>query len=82
MTTTSFVRPSTRPDEIHALLTGVERYNPQKAGQLEDYLLRQCANPDHTTNHDLMANLALLKMYQFNPDLVDLDVIRRILAKA
>ncbi|KAJ1818166.1 hypothetical protein LPJ56_001877 [Coemansia sp. RSA 2599] len=78
----SFVRPTTRPDEIHSLLTGVERYNPQKTGLLEDYLARQCANPDSTNNHDLMANLALLKMYQFNPDMVDLDVIRRILAKA
>ncbi|KAI9500802.1 hypothetical protein GGI25_005713 [Coemansia spiralis] len=78
----SFTRPSTRPDDIHTLLTGVERYNPQKASVLEDYLARQCANPDPSTNHDLMANLALLKMYQFNPDLVDLDVIRRILAKA
>ncbi|KAJ2720231.1 hypothetical protein GGI07_004752 [Coemansia sp. Benny D115] len=78
----SFVRPSTRPDEIHSLLTGVERYNPQKIGMLEDYLARQCANTDSTNNHDLMANLALLKMYQFNPDLVDLDVTRRILAKA
>ncbi|KAJ1722266.1 hypothetical protein LPJ53_003308 [Coemansia erecta] len=78
----SFVRPTTRPDEIHSLLTGVERYNPLKASLLEDYLARQCANPDPTNNHDLMANLALLKMYQFNPDLLDLDVVRRILAKA
>ncbi|KAJ1800020.1 hypothetical protein LPJ59_001410 [Coemansia sp. RSA 2399] len=82
MASTSFDRPSTRPDEIHSLLTGVERYNPQKAGVLEDYLVRQCANPDPVSNHDLMANLALLKMYQFNPDLVDLDIIRRVLAKA
>ncbi|KAI8320511.1 ARM repeat-containing protein [Martensiomyces pterosporus] len=81
-TATSFIRPATRPDEIHSLLTGVERYNPQKTAILEDYLARQCANPDPTNNHDLMANLALLKMYQFNPDMVDLDVIRRILAKA
>ncbi|KAJ2409141.1 hypothetical protein GGF41_006610 [Coemansia sp. RSA 2531] len=29
-----------------------------------------------------MANLALLKLYQFNPEMLDLDVIRRILAKA
>ncbi|ORX65085.1 ARM repeat-containing protein [Linderina pennispora] len=78
----SFVRPSTRPDEIHSLLTGVERYNPQKTTILEDYLARQCANADPLTNHDLMANLSLLKMYQFNPDMVDVDVVRRILAKA
>ncbi|KAJ1728363.1 hypothetical protein GGI11_001342 [Coemansia sp. RSA 2049] len=82
MATTSFDRPSTRPDEIHTLLTGVERYNPQKAGVLEDYLERQCANSDPLSNHDLMANLALLKMYQFNPDLVNLDAIRCILVKA
>ncbi|KAJ2694852.1 hypothetical protein H4R19_005884 [Coemansia spiralis] len=29
-----------------------------------------------------MANLALLKMYQFNPTMLDLDVVRRVLAKA
>ncbi|KAJ2497407.1 hypothetical protein GGH96_005121 [Coemansia sp. RSA 1972] len=78
----SFVRPTTRPEEIQQLLTGVERYNPQKIGLLEDYVSHQCANPDPTTNHDLMANLALLKMYQFNPTMLDLDVVRRILAKA
>ncbi|KAJ1734906.1 hypothetical protein LPJ61_000837 [Coemansia biformis] len=80
--TTSFARPSTRPDEIHSLLTGVERYNPQKIGLLEAYLAHQCANPDPATNHDLMANLALLKMYQFNPAMLDLDVVRRVLVKA
>ncbi|KAJ1831728.1 hypothetical protein LPJ63_004070 [Coemansia sp. RSA 2711] len=78
----SFARPSTRPDEIQQLLTGVERYNPQKIGVLEDYLAHQCANPDPTTNHDVMANLALLKMYQFNPAMMDLDVVRRVLCKA
>ncbi|KAJ2892543.1 hypothetical protein GGI21_000238 [Coemansia aciculifera] len=78
----SFVRPSTRPDEIHRLLTDVERYNPSNTVLLEDYLARQCANPDPQSNHDLMANLALLKLYQFNPEMVDTDVIRRILAKA
>ncbi|KAJ2692806.1 hypothetical protein H4218_006263 [Coemansia sp. IMI 209128] len=78
----SFVRPTTRPDEIHRLLTDVERYNPSNTVLLEDYLARQCANPDSTSNHDLMANLALLKLYQFNPEMLDLDVIRRILAKA
>ncbi|KAJ2489155.1 hypothetical protein IWW47_005294 [Coemansia sp. RSA 2052] len=78
----SFVRPPTRPDEIHRLLTDVERYNPSNTVLLEDYLARQCANPDPQNNHDLMANLALLKLYQFNPEMVDTDVIRRILAKA
>ncbi|KAJ2771654.1 hypothetical protein IWQ57_002112, partial [Coemansia nantahalensis] len=78
----SFARPATRPDEIHSLLTGVERYNPQKISLLEAYLSHQCANPDPATNHDLMANLALLKMYQFNPTMLDLDVVRRVLAKA
>ncbi|KAJ1997115.1 hypothetical protein GGI04_005522 [Coemansia thaxteri] len=78
----SFVRLQSRPDEIHRLLTDVDRYNTQNAVLLEDYLARQCANPDPSNNHDLMANLALLKMYQFNPEMVDFDVIRRILAKA
>ncbi|KAJ2779559.1 hypothetical protein H4R18_003955 [Coemansia javaensis] len=78
----SFARPSTRPDEIHSLLTGVERYNPQNIGMLKAYLAHQCANPDPSTNHDLMANLALLKMYQFNPAELDVDAVRRVLAKA
>lgn len=74
--------PSSRPTDIHDLLTGVQRYNPSNAVLLEDYLSRQCSNPDPTTNHDLTANLALLKLYQFNPEIIDTDVIRRILAKA
>ncbi|KAJ2843079.1 hypothetical protein IWW36_005676, partial [Coemansia brasiliensis] len=82
MAVSTFARPVSRPEEIDILLKGVERYNPDKIGLLEDYLAHQCANPDPATNHDVMANLALLKMYQFNPTMLDLDVIRRILAKA
>ncbi|KAI9479113.1 hypothetical protein IWW42_004862 [Coemansia sp. RSA 1085] len=82
MAVSSFARPASRPEDIDALLTGVERYNPDKIGVLEDYLAHQCANPDPATNHDIMANLALLKMYQFNPTMLDIDVVRRILAKA
>jgi translation initiation factor 3 subunit K len=54
-----------RPSAIADLIGGVDRYNPSNAHLLEEYLLEQLA---HDT-YDLLANLALLKLYQFNPSL-------------
>lgn len=44
----------------------------------EQYVERQCT--DNT--YDLEANLAVLKLYQFNPSAYDLGVTERILLKA
>ncbi len=48
------------------------RYNPENRHTLEEYVQMQCR--DH--GYDLEANLALLKLYQFNPGKFRLDVSR------
>ncbi|KAG5463050.1 MAG: armadillo-type protein, partial [Olpidium bornovanus] len=74
----SLVAPPTRPPVIEQLIEGVDRYNPDNCELLENYLQHQCASREH----DLMANLAILKLYQFNPELINITVISNILAKA
>ena len=54
------------------------RYNPDNQVMFEQYVERQCQ--DNT--YDLEANLALLKLYQFNPSQYNPDVTQRILLKA
>ena len=54
------------------------RYNPNNVVMFEQYVDRQCQ--DNT--YDLEANLALLKLYQFNPDSYNQEVTQRILLKA
>ncbi|GAA5892477.1 hypothetical protein JCM8208_005831 [Rhodotorula glutinis] len=52
-----------RPAHIQTLISSVDRYNPGNCHLLEDYLQQQLS----TGTYDLHANLALLKLYQFNP---------------
>lgn len=47
-------------------------------GILEDYLYHQIRSEEY----DCLANLAILKLYQFNPDLYNPDVVINILVKA
>ncbi|RUS22624.1 armadillo-type protein [Endogone sp. FLAS-F59071] len=70
--------PNTRPEVIQSLIDGVDRYNPENVSILEEYLAAQC----HTEDYDLMANLAILKLYQFNLQLTRERVILNILVKA
>ncbi|OLY80874.1 Eukaryotic translation initiation factor 3 subunit K [Smittium mucronatum] len=74
-------RPEKRSDQIHELITSVNRYNPENISVLEDYLKEQC-NSYSSDSSDLAANLALLKLYQFNPDLINIDAVVSVLAKA
>ncbi|KAG2178974.1 hypothetical protein INT43_001823 [Umbelopsis isabellina] len=67
-----------RPEVIQSLIDGVDRYNPDNISILEEYLTTQCQNEEY----DLMANLAALKLYQFNPHLTNDKVIINILVKA
>ncbi|RGB32063.1 armadillo-type protein [Rhizophagus diaphanus] len=76
--TPSPLNPSFRPDVIQSLIDGVDRYNPDNVSILEEYLSTQLQNEEY----DLMANLAILKLYQFNPHLVNDVVISNILVKA
>ncbi|CAG8589344.1 4622_t:CDS:2 [Funneliformis caledonium] len=70
--------PPSRPEIIQSLIDGVDRYNPDNVSILEEYLAVQLQNEEY----DLMANLAILKLYQFNPHLVNEIVIHNILVKA
>ncbi|XP_043205516.1 eukaryotic translation initiation factor 3 subunit K-like [Amphibalanus amphitrite] len=63
---------------VSALLKGIDRYNPNNVVMFEQYVDRQCQ--DNT--YDLEANLALLKLYQFNPDSYNQEITQRILLKA
>ncbi|KAJ7462682.1 armadillo-type protein [Mycena galericulata] len=74
----SWVSPPTRTGPIEDLVSGVDRYNPSNVGILEDYLYHQIRSQEY----DCLANLAILKLYQFNPDLYNPDVVINILIKA
>ncbi|KAL1959809.1 hypothetical protein VTO42DRAFT_954 [Malbranchea cinnamomea] len=78
MSSNSFDRCKTRPAHIDAILNGLERYNPETTTVLQDYVAQQCE--DRT--FDCYANLALLKLYQFNPHLLNTEVVTNILAKS
>ena len=58
-TTAEWVTPSTRPELIENLVSGVDRYNPSNVSILEDYLYHQI----RTNEYDCLANLAILKLY-------------------
>ncbi|KAI0154538.1 COP9 signalosome [Xylariaceae sp. FL1272] len=70
--------PQERPEGITAIINGLERYNPEAVGNLEEYLRHQCEN-QYT---DCNANRTLLKLYQLNPDRAKDEVITNILVKA
>ncbi|KAG0147517.1 hypothetical protein CROQUDRAFT_656089 [Cronartium quercuum f. sp. fusiforme G11] len=66
--TYTWSNPPQRPKQIEDLILGVERYDPTQVQVLEDYLASQF----NEVFYDPLANLATLKLYQFNPDLVPL----------
>ncbi|KAJ1921059.1 hypothetical protein H4219_000917 [Mycoemilia scoparia] len=80
--TNSSKRPDCRSDEIHTLINTLERYNGNNVPKLESYLEQQCQSSEESNNYDLQANLALLKLYQFNPKLFNEKYVVKILGKA
>lgn len=66
------------PEQVHAMLKGIERYNPTQLSQFEAYVAQQMKEG----THDLEANLAVLKLYQFNNSVFNADVVHDILIKA
>ncbi|KAH8088011.1 armadillo-type protein [Filobasidium floriforme] len=76
--TESWHAPSFRPEDINALISGVDRYNPHNVSLLEDYLDVQIKDGQH----DCFANLAILKLYQFNPNMSNAKVVIDILLLA
>lgn len=63
---------------IKEMLVGIELYNPHNIDTLHEYLNQQCAENEY----DLEANLAILRLYQFNVDYVDKKVIVKIFLKS
>ncbi|KAF3896871.1 Eukaryotic translation initiation factor 3 subunit K [Trichophyton interdigitale] len=75
---TGFDKCKTRPPHMDAILNGLDRYNPETTTVFQDYVVQQCE--DRT--FDCYANLALLKLYQFNPHLLNIETTTNILVKA
>ncbi|KAJ9655676.1 hypothetical protein H2201_008756 [Coniosporium apollinis] len=67
-----------RPEHIDVILNGLDRYNPETTTVFQDYVMQQCENQ----TYDCYANLALLKLYQFNPHLTRDETITNILTKS
>nr|QBH73269.1 eukaryotic translation initiation factor 3 subunit K [Aphelinus abdominalis] len=60
------------------MLKGIERYNPDNLLTLEQYVQIQV----NENVYDLDANLAVLKLYQLNPQHYNKDIVCMILLKA
>jgi len=69
---------STMKESVAVFLKGIDRYNPENLSTLERYVQMQAI--ENTYNLD--ANLAILKLYQFNPTLFKETVTCQILLKA
>ncbi|CAG9820104.1 unnamed protein product [Phaedon cochleariae] len=63
---------------VASMLKGIERYNPDNLPTLERYVEIQ----SRENAYDLEANLAVLKLYQFNPHSFNISVTCQILLKA
>jgi len=63
---------------VAALLSGINRYNPDNVQALEEYVALQAKDKIY----DCEANLALLKLYQFYPNFFDAGIVAQILLKA
>merc|ERR1712137_1088139 len=59
-------------------VSGAERYNPEKLAELEKFIDQQVAGGAYS----LDANLAPLRLYQFQPERVNMAKLQRILIKA
>lgn len=60
------------------MLKGIDRYNPENLVPLTEYVKAQVRD----NFYDLEANLAVLKLYQFNPTYFTANVVEDILLKA
>ncbi|KAI9747245.1 MAG: hypothetical protein M1815_004391 [Lichina confinis] len=74
----SFDHAPKRPEHIENILNGLDRYNPETTMIFQDYVQQQCEEGAY----DSYANLALLKLYQFNPNLSRDETVTNILVKA
>uniref|UniRef100_A0A0K8TPW8 Eukaryotic translation initiation factor 3 subunit K n=1 Tax=Tabanus bromius TaxID=304241 RepID=A0A0K8TPW8_TABBR len=63
---------------LSEMLNSIERYNPDHLKVMEEYVEEQAAE----NIYDLETNLAVLKLYQFNPNTLNLEITYTILLKA
>ncbi|XP_023217544.1 eukaryotic translation initiation factor 3 subunit K-like [Centruroides sculpturatus] len=63
---------------VASMLRGIDRYNPENLQTLHKYVEIQARE----NAYDLEANLAVLKLYQFNPPKFQKHVVEQILLKA
>ncbi|XP_060531843.1 eukaryotic translation initiation factor 3 subunit K [Cylas formicarius] len=68
----------TMKQTVGNMLKGIERYNPDNLYTLERYVEIQ----SRENTYDLEANLAVLKLYQFDPQIFNFDIAGQILMKA
>ncbi|CAG0896109.1 unnamed protein product [Darwinula stevensoni] len=68
----------TMRETVSAMLKGIDRYNPENRETLELYIELQARDNEY----DLEANLAVLKLYQFNPEFYKTQITALILLKA
>ncbi|KOB71839.1 Eukaryotic translation initiation factor 3 subunit K [Operophtera brumata] len=60
----------TMKQTVAGILKSIERYNPANLQTLERYVEMQSKE----NTYDLEANLAVLKLYQFNPEKFNADI--------
>nr|CAD7409218.1 unnamed protein product [Timema cristinae]CAD7428902.1 unnamed protein product [Timema monikensis] len=63
---------------VATMLKGIERYNPDNLPTLQRYVETQ----SRENAYDLEANLAVLKLYQFDPQTYNVEITSQILLKA
>jgi translation initiation factor 3 subunit K len=63
--------------EAQSIVQSLHRYSPESAAALEAAVEEQVEQ----VTYDLDVNMALLKIYQFNPELYNKDVVVNILIK-
>lgn len=68
----------TMKQRVATMLKGIERYNPDNLPTLERYVEMQSKE----NTYDLEPNLAVLKLYQFNPQYFNIQITCQILLKA
>lgn len=64
--------------EVQTLLNSIERYEQTSISVLEEYVKNTVARKQH----NLEVNLALVKLYQFYPQQLNLSILNLILAQS
>ncbi|ODQ66772.1 ARM repeat-containing protein [Nadsonia fulvescens var. elongata DSM 6958] len=71
-------KPESRPEVVDHMLNTLEKYDAGNIQKFEEYVEQQCSK----NVSDIAANLALLKLYQFNTNRINDEVIINVLSLA